>query len=77
MNNLTAWDNPYWSPGPGGIGGGSGFQQPQTSTGTDLRGRTVSRSVVGAGIDISVAVQNELGLKGNSQVSWRFEACPQ
>jgi len=71
-SNLGKFNNPYWSPGtPGSVG----FQPPQTSTGTDLRGRTLPYWEIGAGIDISYALQQQLGLKGNTTVSWRFAPC--
>jgi RHS repeat-associated protein len=71
-SNPTAFNDPYWSPG---TPGSSGFQPPETSTGVDLRGRQVAQYSIGAGIDISYGLQQQLGLTGNSTVSWRFAPC--
>jgi hypothetical protein len=71
LANITAWNDPYWSPG----GASAGFQPPLTASGFSYRGRTTFAR--GAGIDISYALQQQLGLTGNTQVSWRFAACGQ
>jgi RHS repeat-associated protein len=76
MSRITAWNDPYWSPGgiltPQGYEGG-GFHQPLTASGFSYRGRT--QFARGAGIDISYALQQKLGLTGNTQVSWQFATC--
>ena len=71
-SNPTAFNDPYWSPG---TPGSSGFQPPETSTGVDLRGRQVAQYSIGAGIDISYGLQQQLGLTGNTTVNWRFAPC--
>ena len=73
-SNPTKFNDPYWSPG---TPGSSGFQPPETSTGTDLRGRQVATYASGAGVDISYGLQQQLGLKGNTTVTWRFAPCSQ
>ena len=70
FSNIEKYNDPYWS--SGGIAGG-GPRPPETSSGVDLRGRT--HFATGAGIDISYALQQQLGLTGNTHVSWRFAAC--
>ena len=56
-----SFNDPYWI----------NNAAPETSTGVDLRGRVVSRGDIGAGIDISAAAAEALGLTGNVQVTWR------
>ncbi len=68
-SDPNAFNDPYWSPGPGG------FQDPESSTGTDLRGRSYGPAETGVGIDISYALQQQLGLRGNTTVSWNFTSC--
>ncbi len=66
-------NDPYWS--AGGVFTDGGFHPPQTSSGTDLRHRPLNANENGVGIDISYQLQLALGLKGNTQVAWRFAAC--
>jgi len=73
-SDYTSFNDPYWSPGRTQ---GGGFHSPETSTGISLRGRTVGRFAVGAGVDISYSLAQRLGLKGNTKVDWRFTTCPQ
>jgi len=71
-SNPTAFNDPYWSPG---TPGSSGFQAPETSTGVSLRGRSVAQYSIGTGIDISYGLQQQLGLTGNTTMTWRFAPC--
>ena len=50
-------NDPYWD----------NNSRPQAECGTDLRGRRTNK----AGIDISAALAQQLGLKGNTKVRWR------
>jgi hypothetical protein len=45
-----------------------GNLQPQAESGTDTRGRTTNR----AGIDLGEKVWAQLGMEGNSDISWEF-----
>ncbi len=47
---------------------GDGSFRPQAETGVDSRGRTTN----GAGIDLSEAVWNALGMTDNGNVEWEF-----
>src|SRR4029077_3837135 len=51
-------DDPYWETG----------DRPQAESGTDMSGRKTN----GAGIDISPALADALGIDGMGQVDWDF-----
>jgi RHS repeat-associated protein len=70
-SNIEKFNDPYWSPG-GSRGGG--FQQPLTSEGVHFR-PSRTQFARGTGIDISFPLQQQLGLKGNTTVNWRFASC--
>lgn len=54
---------------PSGQKGGMGGVRPQAEAGTDSFGRVTNK----AGIDLSEAVWDLLGMKDNSYISWEFE----
>jgi RHS repeat-associated protein len=55
--NGTSFNDPYWDDN----------SRPQAECGTDLRGRQTN----GAGIDLSEALAERLGIRGTTQVCWR------
>jgi N-acetylmuramoyl-L-alanine amidase len=62
IEDVGPWntDDPYWSTG----------ERPQAESGTDMSGRETN----GAGIDLSPALANALGIDGMGTVDWEFEA---
>jgi N-acetylmuramoyl-L-alanine amidase len=61
IEDVGPWniDDPYWITG----------QRPQAESGTDMTGRTTN----GAGIDLSPALAQALGIDGMGKVNWKFE----
>lgn len=61
IEDVGPWniDDPYWDKGT----------RPQAETGTDMSGRTTN----GAGIDLSPALADALGIDGIGEVDWDFE----
>lgn len=61
IEDVGPWniDDPYWDKGT----------RPQAETGTDMTGRTTN----GAGIDLSPALAEALGIDGMGEVDWDFE----
>jgi N-acetylmuramoyl-L-alanine amidase len=60
IEDVGPWniDDPYWITG----------ERPQAESGTDMTGRTTN----GAGIDLSPALAQALGIDGMGQVDWQF-----
>jgi hypothetical protein len=61
VEDVGPWniDNNYWITG----------ERPQAESGTDMTGRTTN----GAGIDLSPALANAIGIDGLGLVHWKFE----
>jgi N-acetylmuramoyl-L-alanine amidase len=61
IEDVGPWniDDPYWDKGT----------RPQAETGTDMTGRTTNS----AGIDLSPALAEALGIDGMGKVDWDFE----
>jgi hypothetical protein len=61
IEDVGPWniDDPYWDKGT----------RPQAETGTDMTGRTTNS----AGIDLSPALAEALGIDGMGEVDWDFE----
>jgi N-acetylmuramoyl-L-alanine amidase len=62
IEDVGPWntDDPYWTTG----------ERPQAESGTDMDGNETN----GAGIDLSPALANALGIDGMGTVDWEFEA---
>jgi N-acetylmuramoyl-L-alanine amidase len=60
IEDVGPWntDDPYWSKGT----------RPQAESGTDMSGRETN----GAGIDLSPAMADALGIEGKGKVDWEF-----
>jgi N-acetylmuramoyl-L-alanine amidase len=60
IEDVGPWntDDPYWNTG----------ERPQAESGTDTQGRTTN----GAGIDLSPALAEALGVDGKGTVDWQF-----
>jgi hypothetical protein len=60
IEDVGPWntDDPYWITGA----------RPQAESGTDLTGRTTN----GAGIDLSPALSQAIGIDGMGKVHWKF-----